>query len=70
MGVQIKIPHTIHVRNRKTYFYMILRRYQKTLLKRSQHYCAYTRVYMRIDAILSLLTMFNIEMSNISNKAD
>ena len=54
----------------KTYFYMILRRYQKPLLKRSQPYCAYTRVYMRIDAILSLLTMFNIEMSNISNKAD
>ena len=46
---------------------MILRRYQKTLLKRSQPYCAYTRVYMRVDAILSLLTIFNIVIGNIGN---
>ena len=39
------------------------------LPKRSKPYCAYTRAYMRVDAIPSLLTMFNIEMSNTSNKA-
>lgn len=49
---------------------MILRRYKKMLRKRSKPYCAYTRAYMRVDAILSLLTMFNIEMSNTSNKAN
>ena len=49
---------------------MILRRYQQPLLKRSQPYCAYTRVYVRVDAILSLLTIFYIEMSNTSNEVN
>lgn len=40
------------------------------LPKRSKPYCAYTRAYMRVYATLSLLTMFNMEMSNTSNKAN
>ena len=40
------------------------------LPRHSQPYCAYAYVYIRVDAILSLFTIFNIEMGNSGNNED
>ena len=40
------------------------------LPKRSQPYRAYACVHMRVGTILSLFTIFNMEMGNRGNNAD